>query len=172
MLGGHLAVSPGTDAREEPLTSSRGRRPVHHRRSALRASVAAPDLSNVRGLWYRDDGRPVEHRPHPSSRTWMSSSPARVGPAPMTAIGRTTGTASATSSANPMRRSTRARLPLPLHVLLHPRAVQERQTDDGAGEPGVNSYRFWTPGRVVEEIDLLVKDTVSETSRSPTRCSS
>ena len=46
--------------------------------------------------------------------------------------------------------------PVPLLVLLHPGAVQGAASRCSASRSTVNSYRFWSPARVVEEIDLLV----------------
>ena len=160
MLGGHVAALPERTLHEETcdfVTSDEGLYGVSDLLSALR-ETETPDLRTVRGLVYRDEGhivsnpaaplvKEVEHEmpgvawdllPMPRYRAHNWHCFGGVEREPYAAIYTTLG--------------------CPYHCSFCCIQAPFKSGEKAIGlRDRVNSYRFWSPSRVIEEIDLLVQ---------------
>ncbi len=161
MLGGHVAALPERTLEDEPcdfVSSDEGLHTVVDLLSALKAS-RTPDLSNVRGLVYRVDARPVRNPAAPLVKeldremagvAWDLLPMKRYRAHNWHCFGdleREPYAAIYTTLGCPYRCS--------FCCIQAPFKAGEQVMGMASD---ANSYRFWTPGRVVEEIDQLVRD--------------
>ncbi len=160
LIGGHVAALPERTLREEEADFVAGGEGF----ATLTALVEAvakplPALAKVPGLWYRDgdaDSRQSRCAAGEQSRcgsSWQSG----LGPfADDRNIAPTTGTAWAALIGSPMRPFIR-RSAAPITVA----SAASRRPSVRESRPGAvrsaNSYRYWSPEHVLDQIGLLVE---------------
>jgi anaerobic magnesium-protoporphyrin IX monomethyl ester cyclase len=160
MLGGHVASLPERTLAEEACDFVSIDEGLHTIADLLQAykATSEPDLSRVHGLVYRDHGYPVRNDAAPLVKDLDVEMPGVAWDLlPMTRyrahnwhcfgdLAREPYAALYTTLGCPYRCS--------FCCIQAPFKAGERMLGLRAD---ANSYRFWSPGRVVEEIDLLVK---------------
>jgi radical SAM superfamily enzyme YgiQ (UPF0313 family) len=159
MLGGHVAAMPERTLAEEAcdfVTRDEGLYGVTDLLAALGAS-ATPDLSPVRGLVYRGAHGPVANAAAPLVRDLEGEMPGIAWDLlPMARYRAHNWHCFGHLERQPYA-AIYTTLGCPYHCsfccIQAPFKSGEKEIGLGAG---VNSYRFWSPARVIQEIDLLV----------------
>jgi len=159
MLGGHVAALPGRTLAEERcdfVARDEGLYAVVDLLDALRAT-SSPDLRAVRGLMYRRDGGVATNLPAPLITDLDAEMPGIAwNLLPMAKY-----RAHNWHCFGDLPREPYAALYTTLGCPYHcsfcciQAPFKEGERALGIG-PAVNTYRFWSPQRVVEEIDVLV----------------
>jgi radical SAM superfamily enzyme YgiQ (UPF0313 family) len=160
MVGGHVAALPERTLREEQcdfVSGDEGLQTIIDLLDALGAA-GPPDLSRVRGLWYRD-GRALRSNPAPPllkdldrempGMAWDLLPMDRYRAHNWHALG------------HPSRQPYAAlytTLGCPYHCTFCCIQAPFKAGEKAAGiEESVNTYRYWSPATVVAQIDTLVK---------------
>jgi radical SAM superfamily enzyme YgiQ (UPF0313 family) len=159
LAGGHVAALPARTLSEERADFVADGEGLHTLVDLVRAlGEASPDLARVRGLWYRDGDRPVRTTPAPLVQDLDAEMPGiswdllamdryrahnwhcfgEAGRAPYAALYTTLG--------------------CPYHCSFCCIQAPFKSGEQVAGyKASVNSYRFWSPARVVDDLTLLAE---------------
>jgi anaerobic magnesium-protoporphyrin IX monomethyl ester cyclase len=159
MLGGHVAALPEQTLREEScdfVTSDEGLYGVADLLSALRESGTA-DLSRVRGLVYRSEGRIVSNGAAPLVKDLEHEMPGIAWDLlPMSQYRAHNWHCFGGLDREPYA-ALYTTLGCPYHCSFCCIQAPFKSGEKALGlKDSINSYRFWTPARVIDEIDLLV----------------
>jgi anaerobic magnesium-protoporphyrin IX monomethyl ester cyclase len=159
MLGGHVAALPEQTLREEAcdfVTSDEGLYGVIDLLSSLRESES-PDLRNIRGLVYRDTGRTVANAAAPLVKDVEQEMPGIAWDLlPMSRYRAHNWHCFGDLDREPYA-AIYTTLGCPYHCSFCCIQAPFKSGEKALGlKESVNSYRFWSPARVLEEIDLLV----------------
>ena len=160
MLGGHVAALPEQtleDERCDFVTKDEGLYGVVDLIDALRAS-SPPDLSKVRGLVYREGGRTVSNPAAPLLRNVEQEMPGIAWDLlPMTKYRAHNWHCFDNVSAREPYAALYTTLGCPYTCSFCCIQAPFKSGEKEAGlKESSNSYRFWSPDRVISEIDLLV----------------
>ena len=160
MLGGHVAALPERTLREEScdyVTSDEGLYGVSDLLSALRESDT-PDLRNVRGLVYRSHGEIVSNDAAPLVRDVEHEMPSLAWDLlPMSRYRAHNWHCFGGIEREPYA-AIYTTLGCPYHCSFCCIQAPFKSGEKAIGlRDNVNSYRFWPPARVIEQIDLLVQ---------------
>jgi len=159
MLGGHVAALPERTLREEScdyVTSDEGLYGVSDLLTALRESHA-PDLRHVRGLVYRDGGAVRSNAAAPLVKDVEHEMPAIAWDLlPMTRYRAHNWHCFGGIEREPYA-AIYTTLGCPYHCSFCCIQAPFKSGEKALGlRENVNSYRFWPPLKVIEQIDLLV----------------
>ena len=162
LVGGHVASLPAAHARRGALRLRRRRRGPATRSwicSTRSRRGARPTFAGCASLWSRD-GEGASCRARRAARAPTSTTRCRASRGTScrwSATARTTGTASASRAGCPTSRSTR-RSVAPTTA---PSAASRRRSRAArrrrATRRSVNSYRIWSPARVLDDLTHLVE---------------
>jgi len=159
MLGGHVAALPERTLAEEAcdfVTRDEGLYGVTDLLAALRAS-AEPDFSSVRGLVYRGAGGPIANPAAPLVRDLDGEMPGIAWDLlPMPRYRAHNWHCFGHLERQPYA-AIYTTLGCPYHCSFCCIQAPFKSGEKEIGlRAGVNSYRFWSPARVIQEIDVLV----------------
>jgi radical SAM superfamily enzyme YgiQ (UPF0313 family) len=160
LLGGHVAALPARTLAEERCDYAAGDEGLHGVVDLLEALRASPDpdLRSVRGLVYRKDGGVVSN---PASPLVMDVEREMPGVAwdllPMKRYRAHNWHCLGGLDRQPYA-ALYTTLGCPYHCSFCCIQAPFKGGEKALGlKDNVNSYRYWSPGRVIEEIDVLVK---------------
>jgi radical SAM superfamily enzyme YgiQ (UPF0313 family) len=159
LIGGHVAALPGRTLREEAadfVAGGEGFATV----TALVATLQTPasDLANVPGLWYRDDDQIRTNPDVPLLSDLDSAVPAAAGwdLLPMRKYRAHNWHCLGGRSRQPYA-AIYTTLGCPYHCSFCCIQAPFRRGEEAAGmRSSANSYRYWSPDHVLEQIDVLV----------------
>jgi radical SAM superfamily enzyme YgiQ (UPF0313 family) len=159
MLGGHVASLPERTLVEEAcdfVAKDEGLYTIVDLLEAYRVADY-PDLGKVRGLVYRDHGRAVSNAPSPLVKDLDGDMPGVAWDLlPMSKYRAHNWHCFGHLQRQPYA-AIYTTLGCPYHCSFCCIQAPFKSGEQAAGlNTGVNSYRFWSPQRVIEEIDLLV----------------
>ena len=159
MLGGHVAALPEQTLREEAcdfVTSDEGLYGVTDLLSSLRESES-PDLRNIRGLVYRDGGQIVANAAAPLVKDVEQEMPGIAWDLlPMSRYRAHNWHCFGDLDREPYA-AIYTTLGCPYHCSFCCIQAPFKSGEKALGlKESINSYRFWSPARVLDEIDLLV----------------
>jgi radical SAM superfamily enzyme YgiQ (UPF0313 family) len=159
MIGGHVAALPERTLAEDRcdfVASDEGLRTVVELLEALGA-VGDPDLGKIPGLVYRDNGRVVRNRPAPLVMHLEEEMPGGAWDLlPMPRYRAHNWHCFGRLERQPYA-ALYTTLGCPYHCSFCCIQAPFKGGEHELGlKAGVNSYRYWSPSRVLEEIDLLV----------------
>ena len=159
MLGGHVAALPEQTLRDEAcdfVTSDEGLYGVTDLLSSLRESES-PDLRNIRGLVYRDGGQIVANAAAPLVKDVEQEMPGIAWDLlPMSRYRAHNWHCFGDLDREPYA-AIYTTLGCPYHCSFCCIQAPFKSGEKALGlKESINSYRFWSPARVLDEIDLLV----------------
>jgi radical SAM superfamily enzyme YgiQ (UPF0313 family) len=159
MLGGHVAALPERTLQEEAcdyVTSDEGLYGVTDLLTALRES-STPDLRRVRGLVFRSEGTVVANAAAPLVKDVEREMPAIAWDLlPMTRYRAHNWHCFGGINREPYA-AIYTTLGCPYHCSFCCIQAPFKSGERALGlRDSVNSYRFWSPAKVIEQIDLLV----------------
>jgi len=159
MLGGHVAALPERTLEEEAIdyvARDEGLYTIIDLLAAFRES-AYPDLGNIRGLVYRDHGRAVSNAAAPLVKDLDADMPGVAWDLlPMNRYRAHNWHCFGHLQREPYA-ALYTTLGCPYHCSFCCIQAPFKSGERALGlNTDVNSYRFWSPRRVVDEIDLLV----------------
>jgi radical SAM superfamily enzyme YgiQ (UPF0313 family) len=160
LVGGHVAALPERTLREEDTDFVAAGEGLHTLFCLVEAlQTPAPNLAQVPGLWYRQEGRPCRTPDRP-----LVAEPDHVmaGPAwdllPMTRFRAHNWHCLGGRPRQPYA-ALYTTLGCPYHCSFCCIQAPFKSGEQAAGlRPGVNSYRYWSPDTVIAQIDRLVND--------------
>ena len=159
MLGGHVASLPERTLDEEAcdfVSRDEGLYTVVDLLDAYRRE-AHPSLTNIRGLVYRDHGKPVTNPAAPLVKDLDADMPGVAWDLlPMSRYRAHNWHCFGHLHREPYA-ALYTTLGCPYHCSFCCIQAPFKHGEEAAGlNAAVNSYRFWSPARVIQEIDLLV----------------
>jgi radical SAM superfamily enzyme YgiQ (UPF0313 family) len=158
LAGGHVAALPCRTLAEEDADFVAAGEGLHTMVALVEAlKTSAPDLAKVPGLWYREDGE-VRHTPdRPLVRDLDNEVPGIAWD--LLPMGRYRAHNWHCLGGQPRQpyAALYTTFGCPYHCSFCCIQAPFKSGEQAAGvQASVNTYRFWSPDRVVEQIDLLV----------------
>jgi radical SAM superfamily enzyme YgiQ (UPF0313 family) len=159
LLGGHVAALPARTLAEERADFVAGGEGLHTLADLLDALEAgATDLARVRGLWWREGGAPRSGPPAPLVGELDQEMPG-VGwdLLPMERYRAHNWHCFGEATRQPYA-ALYTTLGCPYHCSFCCIQAPFKSGESAAGyRPSANSYRFWSPARVVDELEFLAE---------------
>jgi radical SAM superfamily enzyme YgiQ (UPF0313 family) len=158
LVGGHAAALPERTLREEDsdfVAAGEGLHTLVELVAALK--TAAPELAKVPGLWYRDEGRVCHTKDRPLVRDLDGEMPGIAWDLlPMKEYRAHNWHCLGNSRRQPYA-AIYTTFGCPYHCSFCCIQAPFKSGEQAAGLTGsVNTYRFWSPDSVIEQIDVLV----------------